>query len=474
MLPKVQVEKNAQILIENAEGHGEKNMQQMTLGDQHAGSEWEAPAGLDWPLDCSREAARKRLEGFIASAGRAYQTHRNADRGVGHHVNVSVLSPYLRHRMIEETEVLEAVLAEHSENAAFKFVQEVFWRGYWKGWLEHRGLLWPEYQRQLPRSLSHTQQDKWIGEQYERALSGTTDISLFNEWCVELKQTGYLHNHARMWFASIWIFTLRLPWQLGADFFVRHLLDGDPASNTLGWRWVAGLHTQGKTYLATAKNIRTCAEERLAGRSDQELGLNRLVSKAHQVQEDLPAKALQKTEIQWPKPEQRDGDEYRCNRGKTALLLTEEDLTWYPDNVDVLSVAALSTSPRSVLAPASNLVQGFVHGALVDALGRAGAHYGKAQGLARSVVVAPEPKEEAELVNFYVTQQIDQVVCAYAPMGPARLRLEVLGEQLAAKGIGLRFCMRDYDRMVWPYATKGFFQLGKRIPEFLRAMNFAE
>ncbi|MEM8657814.1 MAG: FAD-binding domain-containing protein, partial [Pseudomonadota bacterium] len=64
------------------------------------------------------------------------------------------------------------------------------------------------------------------------------------------------HNHTRMWFASIWIFTLQLPWQLGADLFLRHLLDGDPASNTLSWRWVGGLHTVGKTYLARADNIR--------------------------------------------------------------------------------------------------------------------------------------------------------------------------------------------------------------------------
>ncbi len=69
--------------------------------------------------------------------------------------------------------------------------------------------------------------------------------------------TGYLHNHARMWFASIWIFTLRLPWELGADFFLRHLLDGDPASNTLSWRWVGGMQTMGKTYLARADNIAT-------------------------------------------------------------------------------------------------------------------------------------------------------------------------------------------------------------------------
>jgi deoxyribodipyrimidine photo-lyase len=447
-------------------------MQQMILGDQGNGSEWKAPSDPDWPLQPSRAAGLSRLEAFATHAGRAYQTHRNSDRGRGHHVNVSVLSPYLRHRMVAEPEVLEAVLAEHSQNDAFKFVQEVFWRAYWKGWLEHRSLLWPEYQRQLPQCLSQTQRDSRLWELYERAVSGTTSIEVFNEWCIELKETGYIHNHARMWFASIWIFTLRLPWQLGADFFVRHLLDGDPASNTLGWRWVAGLHTQDKTYLATAKNIRTCAEGRLLERSDAELGLNRLVSKAHHVQEHLPAKALQTTAIQWPKPLQtKEG--YRCNHGRSALLLTEEDLTWFPDT-QLHAVVALSTSPRSVIAPASELVHGFVHGALFDALNRVGQRYANEQSSASAVVVAQQPLEEAELIDFLVDQRIDQVVCAYLPIGPARLRLDTLRGQLAAKGIELRFCMRDYDRMVWPYATKGFFQLGKRIPEFLRAMNLAE
>ena len=58
-----------------------------------------------------------------------------------------------------------------------------------------------------------------------------------------------------MWFASIWIFTLNLPWQKGAEFFMKHLFDGDAASNTLSWRWVAGLQTKGKHYVAQAWNI---------------------------------------------------------------------------------------------------------------------------------------------------------------------------------------------------------------------------
>ncbi len=51
------------------------------------------------------------------------------------------------------------------------------------------------------------------------------------------------------------MFTLGLPWALGADFFMRNLLDGDPASNTLSWRWVAGLHTRGRAYAARTENI---------------------------------------------------------------------------------------------------------------------------------------------------------------------------------------------------------------------------
>ena len=59
-----------------------------------------------------------------------------------------------------------------------------------------------------------------------------------------------------MWFASIWIHTLKLPWELGANFFLKNLVDGDPASNTLSWRWVAGLHTKGKCYVASEDNIK--------------------------------------------------------------------------------------------------------------------------------------------------------------------------------------------------------------------------
>ena len=65
-----------------------------------------------------------------------------------------------------------------------------------------------------------------------------------------------------MWFASIWIFTLNLPWQLGAAFFMKYLYDGDSASNALSWRWVAGIQTVGKHYLAKEWNIKKFTNEK--------------------------------------------------------------------------------------------------------------------------------------------------------------------------------------------------------------------
>ena len=84
----------------------------------------------------------------------------------------------------------------------------------------------------------------------DQCIPKKTGIKCFEHWKEELLDTGYLHNHSRMWFASIWIFTLGYSWQSGANFFKNNLLDYCPASNTLGWRWVAGLQTIGKPYIA--------------------------------------------------------------------------------------------------------------------------------------------------------------------------------------------------------------------------------
>ncbi len=218
----------------------------------------------DWTP--TRAEGETRLALFTPRMGRRYANGRNTDHGPGAHSAVSVLSPYIRRRLVLEPEVVAAALAAHGPEQSEKFVQEVIWRGYFKGWLERRPQIWDSYVQGLQADLAALERDRRLRRNVERAIDGQTGLACFDAWATELVETGYLHNHARMWFASIWIFTLGLPWRLGADFFYRHLLDGDAASNTLGWRWVAGLHTRGKPYPARADNIATFTNGRFAPR----------------------------------------------------------------------------------------------------------------------------------------------------------------------------------------------------------------
>jgi len=206
----------------------------------------------------SREAALKKLNNFIESGLYNYSKLRNFDFGPNERSNISCLSPYITHGIISEKEVIKLSLKKFSFPKNEKFIQEVLWRIYWKGWLELRPNVWSDYLTDLKK----LKQEYTNNKNYFDAIEGKTKIQCFNIWVEELKNYNYLHNHTRMWFASIWIFTLGLPWQLGADFFMRYLYDGDCASNTLGWRWVAGIQTKGKNYVASEWNIKKFTNSR--------------------------------------------------------------------------------------------------------------------------------------------------------------------------------------------------------------------
>ncbi|MEL0184336.1 MAG: FAD-binding domain-containing protein [Bacteroidota bacterium] len=206
----------------------------------------------------TRASALEKLDYFIENGLKDYSKARNFDYGPDKRDNTSCLSPYISHGAINEIEVIKKSLNKFSFSKNEKFIQEVLWRTYWKGWLELRPNVWTDFLVEL-NSIKNKYKDN---ENYLNAVEGNTNIECFNYWVKELKDTNYLHNHTRMWFASIWIFTLDLPWQLGAEFFLKHLLDGDPASNTLGWRWVAGIQTQGKHYLASEWNIKKFTNNR--------------------------------------------------------------------------------------------------------------------------------------------------------------------------------------------------------------------
>jgi deoxyribodipyrimidine photo-lyase len=368
----------------------------------------------------TRPAGLARLAAFTPLMGRAYADGRNHDPGPGKPSSVSALSPYIRHRLITEQEVVSAAIAAHGAEVADKFIQEVFWRSYWKGWLAQRPAVWDAYRARVAAGVAAPP------EGYEAAIAGRAGIGCFDAWVQELVETGYLHNHARMWFASIWIFTLRLPWELGADFFLRHLLDGDAASNTLSWRWVAGLHTKGKHYVARAENIARYTGGRFAPQGE-------LNEKPLPVQEpDPPA----------PRPV---ADVAAPPSGPVTLLLHEDDL--HPESLTLAGlrvqrvIGLCCPRARSPLG-AAPLVQHFVAGSLEDGLGRAAQHFGVPAGrvalddlpdiLRREVVVMPEAP-------------VGWVADALRPYGVVPLR-------------------RAWDAACWPLAGRGFFPFAQHIP----------
>jgi deoxyribodipyrimidine photo-lyase len=206
----------------------------------------------------NRTDALKKLDNFIEKNLLEYSKLRNFDFGTQSRKNISCLSPYVTHGVINEAEIISKVLKKHLFSKSEKFIQEILWRIYWKGWLELRPGVWDDYLISLK-----TQREKYkTNKNYLNAIEGNTNIQCFNDWVKELKETNYLHNHTRMWFASIWVFTLDLPWELGSEFFLQNLYDGDSASNTLGWRWVAGIQTPGKHYLASEWNIKKFTNNR--------------------------------------------------------------------------------------------------------------------------------------------------------------------------------------------------------------------
>jgi deoxyribodipyrimidine photo-lyase len=209
-------------------------------------------------FEASRAKAVDKLNDFVENNLSEYSKLRNFDFGPDDRSNISCLSPYITHGAINELEVIDKSLKKFSFAKNEKFIQEVLWRVYWKGWLELRPNVWSDYLVEL----NNLRNEFKSNQNYLNAIEGKTNIECFNQWVKELKENNYLHNHTRMWFASIWIFTLELPWQLGAEFFMQHLYDGDAASNTLGWRWVAGIQTQGKHYLASEWNIKKFTNNR--------------------------------------------------------------------------------------------------------------------------------------------------------------------------------------------------------------------
>ncbi len=374
---------------------------------------------MDPSFPMTRAAGLNRLSDFLQGPGAVYAADRNTDRGPGAVPTTSALSPYLRRRLVTEAESVAAADRAFGDGGAEKFVSEVFWRTYFKGHLETHPSAWMDCLALASDGHDRLSAQPGLRRIYETAVAGRTGIDGFDDWSRELVETGWLHNHARMWFASIWIFTLRLPWALGADFFLRHLLDGDPASNTLSWRWVAGLHTRGKHYVARAENIRRYTD----GRFNPE-GLDEYPDP---LDEPMPPREV-------PLP-QADA----LPDGEVALLLHLDDL--HPESVPLGTARVVRI--RGLIAHAhgaSDRVRAADRAAMADALSRAEAHF-----------ACPVDRAEEDWSGDL------PVVTPWAPVGPSATVLPN----------GCLRIRRAWDDAAWQRSTRGYSRLRSAIPGLL-------
>ena len=374
-------------------------------------------------FETSRSSALNKLNSFIENDILNYNSKRNFDFGIKNRNNVSCLSPYITHRLITEYETVKKVLLKHPFQKVDKFIQEIFWRIYWKGWLELRPKVWSDFTGDL----------KGINEDdnYKKAINGETQIKCFNDWVEELKENNYLHNHTRMWLASIWIFTLNLPWQKGAEFFIKNLLDGDAASNTLSWRWVAGLQTKGKHYVAQSWNI-----NKFTNNKYQDVKLNEKVS---------PLADVRDYKITPLSLNFEDNSNENLIVFENELNLENRKLKDYKNIYLIL----LSNDVRKIKL--EKRVFEFKLKMIYDQKKRF-----------NQIQIYDETKFQT------LIEKVKYFDVIYPCIGE---NYSYLNNIEKTRNLKLNFILRDEDRFSWQFSSKGFFNFKNNIPKILTSFN---
>ncbi len=188
----------------------------------------------------SREAALARLNGVDPVA---YARSRNFLDGA-----VTGLSPWITHGMLDLPEALGRLRQRHPLGPEDKLVWEFGWREFFHHVWRHLGegiladvrppLPGVAYARYMPPDL----------------LRACTGVPVVDASVRQLYQTGWLHNHQRLWLASYAVHVRKVHWRTAADWMAGHLLDGDLGSNHLSWQWCAGTFSS-KPYLFNAANV---------------------------------------------------------------------------------------------------------------------------------------------------------------------------------------------------------------------------
>ena len=377
-------------------------------------------------FEASRAKALDKLNYFVENNLSEYSKLRNFDYGPDNRSNISCLSPYITHGIINEKEVIKKSLDKFSFAKNEKFIQEVLWRTYWKGWLELRPSVWTDFLIELKKIKGDFQNN----QNYKNAIEGKTNVECFNYWVNELKENNYLHNHTRMWFASIWIFTLNLPWQLGAEFFMQHLYDGDAASNTLGWRWVAGVQTQGKHYLASEWNIKKFTNNRFSN-----IKLN----------ENAPPKISEKKysilKQDFTNPENID---------QNNLIIFENNLCFETSdfqNNKFKKFYIISNKNENRCIKLSEKVLKFKSSLIQDQEQRF-----KNQSI------------DCEVIDISEIKKIEKAVGLYPTVGE---NLDYLNLNI----LKINYLYRELDQNSWQYCNKGFFNFKNYIPKIISTLN---
>ena len=375
----------------------------------------------------SRTFAEELMNVFIENNLVNYSKLRNFDYGPDKRSNVSCLSPYVTHGVISEVELIKKSLNKYSFAKNEKFIQEIMWRTFWKGWMELRPDVWTDYLSELNQI-----RDKYKNDQdYKKAVEGRTEIQCFNEWVGELKENNYLHNHARMWFASIWIFTLELPWQLGAEFFMQHLYDGDPASNTLGWRWVAGIQTQGKNYLASEWNIKKFTDNRFKNIKLKENASPKKVEKFYPI--------LKKDFIN---PDIEEGKNLLVFENSLSLELSELI------NNKFNKIKLITNQNQNRQIKLSEKTMNFKTQLFEDQKKR-----------------LKDKSLECEILDISKIEDIADSYLLYPTVG------ETLDYIESKKFSEVKFLYRELDQFSWQYCNKGFFNFKNYIPKIIQKFN---
>ena len=236
------------------------------------------------------------------------------------------LSVYITRGILTLPQIKEHLLLKFTTNQCYKLIFELAWREYWQREWRVRGdaIFWD-----IKRSQENVESELLPAA----ILNASTRVEVLDAGIRQLYETGYVHNHMRMWLSGLICNIAHTHWRHPADWMYYHLLDGDPASNDLSWQWVAGTFSS-KTYLPAQENINKYSKTKQ---------FNTYLDQSYEMLAEMPTPDIlserQATNLTWTAPETQ---ELIIDKSKPTLLYHSFWLNsqWYKD-VDASRILVL-------------------------------------------------------------------------------------------------------------------------------------